>query len=343
MCLKNCPEGFTDHGTSCVAPSVLRKPINAPKEACPQGQIELNGDCFEPQTITWSNNEPKALGCGCIRKKLQDRIQCPAGYVKIGAQCVTKCPAGFSDVKDASGSITSLYCRKDCPLKTNSRDERVPNIGGHCVKEFRSRTNHDKRNHPALNGPETMAKKLSLKVAGTSIAERYRSGFTVPQSLGSSNAGSSSRDLGSSAGSCTSGVENFFTGSWLGWVLLILIGCLLFYGGPEIFKAVATLISFILQAFGFVVKGTSSLVSGVETGVGAVATGAGSVVRGTANLLEKTENVVASNEGSYASKRSLSNSDTVAKGISDRALATQDLVNAQQGLQQPMYTGLPEY
>lgn len=312
-CLSKCPAGFTDHGTTCEPPSLLRATIKAYVEPCPVNQIEIGGNCFEPQTVSYAVvngvQVPKVSGCGCIRRTLPQRIQCPQGYVKYNNACLPPCPTGYEDVKAADGTILSMYCLEKCPLNYGSKNDRWNFIGGQCVKEFRSRlpqragsttslTTPSDPSFRILRGvfgtPESVLSNLSKKPLGASLQNRYRAGQTLYKDLSNN----------------TGGLQGFLPSSWIdllenpeqiaifGFIIVALI-----YAAPAIFSGIGGLIKFLLPAVG---KAT-----------GAVVEGAGGVVRGAFNVASGAENVVAGIERSSAAS-------TVGQG----ALAQAALQNA---------------
>lgn len=277
MCLKSCPPGFVDHGTTCEPSSLLRKPINAYMSPCPDGQIDRNGNCFEPQTTTFvmvnGIQVPRVTGCNCIKKTMAQRLQCTSGYVPFNNGCISKCPGGYTDIKDSTGEIASMYCQALCPLKTNSKNVRWPHLNGQCVKEYRSRTTQvpgalifsgtgfSRNSAPKLGKPVTVASELAKKPLGSSLNDRYRAAQSIYKDLGSSP--------------LTNPVQNAFGDSWISLladpsklVLFVIIMSVILLGGPQI-------IPLISSAFGNVAKGlgiaSEKIIAGVGTGVGAVA------------------------------------------------------------------------
>lgn len=300
LCLQECPEGFKDRGHACEPPSALRTVSRPYLSACPDGQIDRNGACYEPQTVSYifvsgpngtTTKVPKVSGCGCIRRTLEQRLQCPGGFEVVNGSCASKCPPGF-------GASEGLYCSQECPLKKNSK-ERWASMGGLCVKDHYSRVPHDSSAYtstqPAVvNGggtltrttqaasapvyglPFTVVSYLASRPQGSSLQDRIRAGQTIAQSLGAS------------------GFNNPFSNavgdSWLNLLLdpskillfaAILVGVI--WGGPYLFGGVGALF-----------KG---LAGGTGEGIGAAVKGTGqavgSVVRGAGRVAESAENVVA--------------------------------------------------
>lgn len=293
-CLSKCPEGFTDHGTTCEPPSLLRNPIKAYVEACPANQIELGGNCFEPQTVSYvvinGVQVPKVSGCGCIRRTLGDRIQCPNGYVKYNNSCLPPCPTGYVDIKDAEGAITSMYCMAQCPLNYGSKNERWNFLGGQCVKEFRSRlpqrptaTTSATLTQPSfriLRGvfgvPQSVLASLANKPLGSSLTNRYRAGQSIYTGVNTN----------------TNSFRDFLPTSWTALlenpealVIFAIIIVALIYAGPALFSAIGGFFKFLLPAIGSatgsVVKGAGAIAGSVEQ-LGATTIGAVSAVEQSA-------------------------------------------------------------
>jgi len=265
--------------------------------ACPDNQIDRNGNCFEPQTTTFimlnGVQVPKVTGCNCIKKTMAQRLQCTSGYVPFNNGCISKCPTGYTDIKDSTGEISSMYCQALCPLKMNSKNVRWPHLNGQCVKEYRSRTNQvpgpltlsgttfTRNTVPKLGKPVTVASELAKKPLGSSLNDRYRAAQSIYKDLGSSP--------------LTNPVQNAFGDSWAALlldpsklVLFVIVMSVILLGGPQIIPLVSS-------AFGNVAKGlgiaSGKIIAGVGTGVGAVA---GSTLT-TAAALEKSvgQNVAA--------------------------------------------------
>lgn len=268
LCLQNCPVGFIDHGMGCEAPTELRTSIKASIEPCAQGQIDKNGDCFEPQNFIQTTLGPKAVGCGCIRRTLKNRIQCPAGYTKYNNSCVSACSLGYKSILDNSGEIASLLCTAECPKNINSKTQWISSAGL-CVKPFRKRLAHSVTSNiifPEYGIPNTMLSMLAKKPLGTSLNERVRTG----QSVGASQAAKPG--------------SNPFLESWSTLfnqpiLIVSVIGALifLFYAGPSIFRGLGKLIG-----------STASAAGSVATAAGSVAEGAGSLAKGTLDLASST-------------------------------------------------------
>lgn len=293
QCLKDCPAKFVDHGQTCEPPSVLRKPVKAYMTPCAEGQVDVNGDCYEPQIATWHNN---VTGCGCIRKKLVDRLQCPDGYELYNNSCVTKCPEGYQNTLTPEGRIGSLYCHAKCPYKEDAT-ARWPFIGGLCVKEFKQRTRHelvhtDSLGEPVyrvrLSAPVSAMSVLAKRASSMGSLNRYETGGIfdglIPDALNPAKA-------------FDSVVDSFLEP--LKKVGFILLGAvLLFTVGIPLLKGAGTLI-------GGVTKGLSSAAAGAGAGIGSVAAGTGSllksaeetvgkVAKGAGGVIEAAEGVGAS-------------------------------------------------
>jgi hypothetical protein len=288
QCYRDCPPGFVDHGMACEPPSVLRKPVRAFMTPCSDGQIDVNGDCYEPQVATWYN---KVAGCGCVRKKLADRLQCPEGYELYNNSCVTKCPEGFADYRNASGKVASLYCYQECPLKRSSNSVRWTFVGGLCVKEHIDRARHDIIGRDAsgnsvyrvaLKSPNGAATILSKRAMTQGANSRYRLGFDILNPLG---------DIGKALNPATY-VNSFLDSLFEPAKKILLLAALVFgafFGLPSLFK----LISSVFGAVGGIAKGVGAAGEGALTGVGAatkgIGTGVGSVASGTGALVKSVE------------------------------------------------------
>lgn len=301
MCLKSCPAGFVDHGTTCEPPSVLRKPINAYMSACPDNQVDRNGNCFEPQTTTFimlnGSLVPKVTGCNCIKRTLAQRLQCTSGYVPFNNGCISKCPANYTDIKDSIGEIASMYCQELCPLKTNSKNVRWPHINGQCVKEYRSRTNQiagalsvrptskTRNTVPKLGKPVTVASELAKKPLGSSLNDRYRAAQSIYKDLGSSP--------------LTNPYKSAIPDSWTSLfadpsslLIFFVVIAVVIFAGPKLFPLLGS-------AIGYVFKGLGLLTEKVESGVGSVVSGAGTaagaIIGSTGTVLADVEKSVGSN------------------------------------------------
>lgn len=288
QCYRDCPDKFVDHGMACEPPSILRKPVKAFMTPCSEGQIDVNGDCYEPQVATWYN---KVSGCGCIRRKLADRLQCPEGYELYNNSCVTKCPEGYVDVRNASGKIASLYCHEECPLDRGSNTNRWAFIGGLCVKEYIDRAKHDIIGRDAsgnavyrvaLKQPNGAATILSKRAMTQGSNSRQRLGFDIMGGL---------KDFGNALNPATY-INSFLDSLFEPAKKILLLAAMVFgafYGLPSLFK----LISSLFAAVGGVAKGVGAASEGALKGVGSAAkeigTGVGTVVRGTTGLVEKVE------------------------------------------------------
>lgn len=301
-CLSKCPAGFTDHGTTCEPPSILRSTIKAYVEACPANQIEIGGNCFEPQTVSYAvvngQQVPKVSGCGCIRRTLEQRIQCPQGYVKYNNACLPPCPAGYDDVKAPDGTVLSMYCLEKCPLNYGSKNDRWRFIGGQCVKEFRSRlpqrpgstTSQTTPSDPSFRilravfgTPETVLSNLSKKPLG-SLQNRYRAGQSLYKDLNNN----------------TGGIQDFLPTSWIDLLenpqAIVIFGfaiVAIIYALPLIAKGVGGFVSFLLPSLG---KATGAVVEGA----GGLVKGAEGVVQGAFNVAQGAENTIASVQESTA-------------------------------------------
>ena len=321
MCLQNCPSSYVDHGLSCEAPSVLRKPAKSYLMPCVETQIERNGDCFEPQSVNYTMIPgpsgvkipvPRITGCGCIRRKFIDRVQCPSGYSIYNGGCVSDCPSGFQSILDSNGNIDSMYCQQYCPYETNSKT-RWQLLGGLCMKSWLKRipvrqtstnlstvTNTTSRGLQLQLGlPSTSLSYLASRPLGSSLNERVRSGQSIPASLLINGYGPAG--IGSSA------VSSILGDSWMALLLdpsklllaLFLFGLLIF-GGPTLFKLIS--------------NGLGSLISGVGSAGGSIAKGVGSaagkIAESTGELVGSTQNLVSSAEkaaGNRIESKSLQN------------------------------------
>ena len=255
LCLQNCPTGFTDQGMGCEPPTEIRSVIKASIEPCQQGQVDKNGDCFEPQTFVQSTLGPKSIGCGCIRRYLKDRIQCPGGYEKYNNSCVSACNQGYTSVLDSAGQISSLFCISECPQNINSK---VPWTfsAALCVKPAKKRLAHKATPtivFPDYGVPNTVLSALSKKPLGSTTNERNRTGQSV----------SATQDAKPNA--------NPLFESWSALLnqpilIIVLVASVIFlyYGGPAIFRGLGSL-------FGSVAAGTGALAKGTLDVAGAAA------------------------------------------------------------------------
>jgi len=248
----------------------------------------VNGDCYEPQVSTWYN---KVSGCGCIRKRLVDRLQCPDGYELYNNSCVTKCPEGYSDLRNASGAIASLYCYQECPLETSSNKDRWTFVGGLCVKEHINRARHDIIGRDSsgnnvyrvtLKSPNGAATILSKRAMTQGANSRYRLGIDIFGGLG---------DIGKALNPATyinSFLDSLFE-PMKKFLLLAAMAFGAFYGLPSLFK----LLSSLFGAVGGIAKGVGAAGEGALAGVGAatkgIGTGVGSVATGTGALVKSVE------------------------------------------------------
>jgi hypothetical protein len=314
LCYRNCPTNYTDHGQACEPSSVLRAPVNSFTSPCQEGQIDQNGNCFEPRVYSFYN---KVSGCGCIRKYKKDRVQCPQGYVQYNTQCLPECPKGYKDVKDPNGTIVSMYCLEDCPLKDNSKNERWTKIGNLCVKEVLSRTKHklastsfngSLKSIPTFGIPKTMVSYLSSQASGSNMLGRNR----VGQSVG---AGQSSWSKAISDST-----------NWLSLLsdplsLLIIVGGLfiVIFAGPKLFPLLGSALGYIFQGFGFL--------------AGAVEKTGGEIIQSTGEILEATTkvatNAVKEASNKITEKKTVQQLDTIRKAQEALNLAQQNYNQAQ--------------
>ena len=225
---------------------------------------------------------PKVSGCGCNRKTLRQRIKCPTDYVVYNNDCVSKCPPGFTDIKDKDGNIISMYCMAPCPLKIANGNERWSFINGACVKDFYSRVSHRPLAHgsdaPMDGLPQTMASFLASK--GESLNSRYRFGQSISESLGSNPQ--------------TNPLAGLVGDTWLDLiaapdriVFLIIIIVAVIYAGPTLFPLLG--------------KGIGYIFSGIGLGLGSVTSGVGKVAGSTLQVTADLENTA----GLAAQRRAL--------------------------------------
>jgi len=300
VCVQNCPEGFINRGDTCEPPSILRQPVKSFLSPCATTEIDLNGDCYEPQTTTYvsgPNNtiQPKTVGCGCIKTTLDQRIQCPTGYSRYANGCVTSCPPDYTDIKDSEGRIISLYCTQLCPFKENTKT-RWKSIGGLCVKDYKTRigtktvaTTSKTQSELGFRSPEltfglpsTMASYLAAKPNGSSLQDRYRAGQSLQNNLASSPDTNSWLNVLND-----SWVDIFWSPAKL--VTIIIIFTVVIFVGPYLFPLVA-------QGFGYLVRGLGLAAEGTAAGAGQLirgtATGAGRVAESTGGVLADLETTV---------------------------------------------------
>ena len=286
MCLQNCPPGFTDHGMACEAPSTLRTTVKSFIASCQPGQVDRNGDCFEPQTFSNGPQGPSIAGCGCIKKTLKQRIQCPTGYTYYNNGCVSVCPQGYKSILDETGAIASMYCTSDCPNQDNSKSLWT-SLGQNCVKPTKKRLEHStnsvdqygqRQSAPNYGIPNTTLSALSKRPLGSSLNDRVRTNQSV-----------------SSAQSSQPG-NNFLTETWKQLInqpiiiVSILVGFFfLKIAGPFLFAGVGKLLGSLTSATGTLVQGAADLTkAGLETTAGAI------------NVVGSIENAAASKTNLYA-------------------------------------------
>lgn len=256
--MQNCPTNFIDHGTLCEAPSLLRQTIKAFLMSCQPGQVDRNGDCFEPQTFSMTPQGPVQNGCGCVKRTRQQRLQCPTGYEIYNNSCVSACPSGYESIKDPNtGQITSLFCMAPCPLQNNSK-LRWTSTGQMCAKPVIKRLRHtvsgvdQQGNHqiiPEFGIPSSILSLLSARPLGSSVNDRVRTGQTV----GQSNAAAS----------------NFFTESWRQLssqpvlILSLILGTIAFFFlGRPLLNGLGRLFGSIAASAGQLTEGISSVAKG---------------------------------------------------------------------------------
>lgn len=338
VCVFNCPEGFLNRGEACEPPSFLRKPVKSYLAPCAPNEIDQNGNCYEPQVVSYITGPDKTQiakvsGCGCIKKTLDERVQCPKGFSRYNNGCVTECPPGFTDIKDDEGRIKSLYCTELCPLKENKKNERWQNIGGLCVKEYKKRiaTKEDTvvadtkqyagtfGTNPVYGLPSTMSSYLASRPLGSSLQDRYRAGQSIQNNLSTSpDTNPFQNALG------TSWLSLFFNPSRL--ALALIIFGLLIFGAPYLFPLLA-------QGFGSVVKGLGLLTASVETGAGKViegaASGAGQIIESTGGVLADIETSVGKNvAAAIATPASRLEAVNAARPVQAQREALEELIGA---------------
>ena len=290
MCLQNCPDGFVDHGSACEAPSVIRQVAKAYLQPCTAGQIDRNGDCFEPKTFINDIQGPKSVGCGCVKKALKDRIQCPSGFLVYNNSCVSECPQGFKGIFDSLGNLTSMFCTEECPMSSNSKS-RWTSAAQLCVKPVKKRlsqtnksySNDGRQSFASYEVPVTTLSILAKTPLGSSLNDRVRTAQTVGQSNAVGN--------------------NFFTESWktlLNQPLLIIgiiLGIFIFgYIGPTVFRSLSKLFQSISSSAGSLVESATTLVKGAS---GVASSGLG-VVSSSLNQISQIQNVVAAKDAAAA-------------------------------------------
>lgn len=258
VCLQNCPSNFIDHGAACEAPSVIRQTIKSFLEPCQPGQIDRNGDCFEPQTFTYGPQGPVQSGCGCIKRAREQRLQCPPGYIKYNNSCVSGCPTDYHDIIDpVTKQVSSLLCIMQCPFKDSSK-QRWSLQGQMCVKPTLKRLRHrpggvdsngSNQYGPEFGVPNSVLSSLAKRPLGSSVNDRVRTG----QSVGASNAAGSS----------------FLTEGWkqlasqpLLLVLIVFGGFTIYFIGPALFKGLGKLLGSVAAGAGGLVESTSNVASG---------------------------------------------------------------------------------
>jgi hypothetical protein len=338
ICLQNCPINFTDLGTACQPPSVLRTSAKTMISKCADNQVDRNGNCYEPQmvnTILLNGVEvPKVTGCGCIRKTFAQRIQCPSGFDIYNNECVSKCPTGFTGIKDINGNISSMYCIAECPLRIGTSNQRWKFVGGLCVKDFTRRLAHSSSGLSSTPGtfietpvdgiPNTMVSYLAGRPLGSSLNDRNRVGQSINESLGATQP--FSNPFASSIGD--SWLSLIFDPAKLAYALIIF-GVIIF-GGPTLFPLLAGGIGALFKGIGLglgsTAEGAGSLAKSVESGTGKLVE---SVEVGTGKVAEATLGTVAAGiDASAASVRARN----VAKPINAQRDAIDQLTTAQENL-----------
>lgn len=325
LCLRDCPVGFADLGMGCQPASRPRRVVKSYLQPCNSGQSDVQGDCYEPQKINVVTvngiQTPQVVGCGCIRKYLIDRVQCPEGYEVYNNSCVEKCGPGFTSVKDNTGTITSPYCISECPLKVNSKTDRWTFLGGVCVKESRSRVSYQETStlpstqldtriralRMNLGLPVTMASELANLPNGSTLLERYRAGIGILKNV--------------QQNPDTNSWLNFFGNNWGSFLSnpsALIFGFVLIFG-----------LFYILPALAPLFKGVASLLGSLFTGIGVagkdVLETAGSVVQDVGTGVAKDVGATLSQAGA-----NLQANQAAAPGLAAAKAATQ----ATQALQQ---------
>lgn len=301
MCLQNCPTGFIDQGMGCEPPTEIRSVIKATIQPCPQGQIDKNGDCFEPQNFVQTALGPKSIGCGCIRRLLKDRIQCPGGYEKYNNSCVSACNPGYKSVLDSAGNVSSLFCISECPKNINSKVSWTFSAAL-CVKPTKKRLAHKATPtiiFPDYGVPNTVLSTLSKKPLGSTTNERNRTGQSV----------SATQDAKPNS--------NPLFESWTSLLnqpilIIVLIGSVifLFYGGPAIFR------------------GLGSLFGNTASAVGNVASGVGTLAKGTLDVAGQAAEDIAQIQKSVATNSAKASADTALETAKTLAQAKQVAANS---------------
>jgi hypothetical protein len=340
VCLANCPVGFTTRGEACEPETILRNPVRTYFEPCQENEIDINGSCYQPQKVISTRNasgeQVRVSGCGCITKTLDQRIQCPDGFVRYNNGCLTKCPEGYSDILDKNGKIISLYCTKECPLKPGSKDTRWPYIGGLCVRPWKTRlastvteaTLFDTENdasvraiRPAYGLPQTMASYLASKPLGSSLQDRYRAGISIYKNL------DSNPDTSSLLGAIGTKTATTFEKYLIYFIVIIVV--LAFF--------LPSILPYLGRAFGSVLEGFGVLAGKVEQGAGSViagvGSGAGAIAAATGQAAASVEKAVGSNvAAAIESRASRLQAENVARPIEAAATATQQLISAEEAL-----------
>jgi len=311
LCLQDCPAGFTDLGHTCVPPTVLRETVKSSYEPCGSNQIDRFGNCFEPQvtTLVTVNGvaQPRVVGCGCIRKTISDRIKCPAGFVKFNNGCVTKCPEGFFDITDASGSISSMYCKAKCPLKAGSQ-ERWTSIGDQCVKEYISNAStvassvglnagnapYARNNTVTFGVPNTVLSYLASRPLGSSLNDRVRVGQSVGNAVSQAGVGSWASNASTWVGLLSDPFSLF---------VIVVVLALLFYLGP-------TFLPLLGKALGNLLNAATKVTSEVAEAGASVASGALKVASAAEGAAASGINAFTANTNARAADTNAKAADT---------------------------------
>lgn len=351
-CLKNCPDGFIDHGSACEPPSSLRKPVKPYMSACPAGQVDRSGNCFEPQSVSFTSlngiQVPVVSGCNCIKRTLAERIQCPSGYSPFNNGCITNCPDGTVSFPrptptDSNPKPESMYCTALCPLKSNSKSDRWVYQGGMCVKEWYSRVPLANRGDqvplgappsvtPTLGKPKTVASYLAKQPLGSSLNDRYRGAHSIGQDLGQTPLGNPAQDaVGDSWWALIFDPSKLLTA-------LFLFGVVIF-GGPYLFPLVAQGVGALTKGLGLLGESTAvgagKVVEGAGAGAGKViegtGTAAGALVSATGTALADIETSVGKNvAAAVAVPAARLQARNLAKPLEAQRLALEQLTTAQE-------------
>ena len=122
-CVSDCPEGYVATGVATCSKGgeiYAKSSYSAYKQSCDSGQRDDGTSCWEDWKCDWGG----CHGCGCIKKRLDERSTCNPGDTNVLGICWPNCRDGYHD----DGAL----CRR--PIETVGRTTKGLGVGHPAVK-----------------------------------------------------------------------------------------------------------------------------------------------------------------------------------------------------------------